>query len=247
MTTIETTTDRAAELMALQQFQEMLANEGDGTQRFLVMADLCRDNDAERDCPELILACRAMHEDVKVGPKVYRAGWSQHRQAYWVHGKVTGRRLRNRLTGFEHVGANFADLVHEFKNILGAEAAKAAKRKSKSDEAKRLAAEWVNPYKVGDLLSNSWGYEQTNWDFCQVVAVGPKSVTVRMVAKRIIRSTGHMSAYVVPICDGFTAEAKVVRFTFAVYQGKLHPRLPARYGSWSAVGNREEFLETYYA
>jgi hypothetical protein len=62
-----------------------------------------------------------------------------------------------------------------------------------------------------------------------------------------VKPAAGMSAYVAPVRDAFTAEAKVVRFTFAVYQGKLHPRLPARHGSWSAVGDRESFLETYYA
>ena len=56
----------------------------------------------------------------------------------------------------------------------------------KPTEAKKPAAkaEKANKYgvKVGDLFSASWGYEQTNVDFFQVVAlVGESSVRVREV------------------------------------------------------------------
>lgn len=41
--------------------------------------------------------------------------------------------------------------------------------------------------KVGDLFSCSWGYEQTNVDFFQVIAlVGSKSVRVRQVAPKMV-------------------------------------------------------------
>lgn len=42
--------------------------------------------------------------------------------------------------------------------------------------------------KVGDLFSCSWGYEQTNVDFFQVIAlVGSKSVRVRQVAPKMVK------------------------------------------------------------
>ena len=56
--------------------------------------------------------------------------------------------------------------------------------KNKPETAKTEAAEKVNKYgvKVGDLFSASWGYEQTNVDFFQVVAlVGESSIRVRQV------------------------------------------------------------------
>lgn len=58
-------------------------------------------------------------------------------------------------------------------------------------EAKKPAAkpEKVNKYgvKVGDIFSASWGYEQTNVDFFQVVAlVGESSVRVREVRPAMI-------------------------------------------------------------
>lgn len=54
-------------------------------------------------------------------------------------------------------------------------------------------AEKVNKYgvKVGDIFSMSWGYEQTNVDFFQVVKVcGETSVRVREVSPEIINRDG---------------------------------------------------------
>lgn len=58
---------------------------------------------------------------------------------------------------------------------------------------KTAKAEKVNKYgvKVGDIFSASWGYEQTNVDFFQVIAlVGESSVRVREVYPRMIDEVG---------------------------------------------------------
>lgn len=62
---------------------------------------------------------------------------------------------------------------------------KTAEAKPEAHEAKK--AEAVNKYgvKVGDLFCSSWGYDQTNIDFFQVIAlVGSSSVRVRQVCPR---------------------------------------------------------------
>lgn len=51
--------------------------------------------------------------------------------------------------------------------------------------------------KVGDLFAYSWGYDQTNVDFYEVVAVLPKSVKVRAIGQEAVPgSEGFMSARV---------------------------------------------------
>lgn len=62
-----------------------------------------------------------------------------------------------------------------------------------------------NPFEVGDLLSGSWGYEQTNVDFYQVVAVSGTMVTIREVA-RYGYATGSMTEKVYPCKDKFIGE-----------------------------------------
>lgn len=40
---------------------------------------------------------------------------------------------------------------------------------------------------VGDILSSSWGYDQTNVNFYEVVEAGDKEVTVREIAQKTVR------------------------------------------------------------
>lgn len=53
--------------------------------------------------------------------------------------------------------------------------------KSAERKAKRAALKAADHWMVGDVLVNSWGYEQTNVDFYEVVTVGAKTITVREV------------------------------------------------------------------
>lgn len=68
-----------------------------------------------------------------------------------------------------------------------------ANAESPSETTPTQKAEKVNKYgvKVGDIFSSSWGYEQTNIDFFQVIAlVGESSVRVREVYPRMIDEKG---------------------------------------------------------
>ena len=58
-------------------------------------------------------------------------------------------------------------------------------------------------FNVGDIIVNSWGYEQTNVDFYQVTEVLNKKIRVRKISGEIVRATGSMSADVMPVKDSF--------------------------------------------
>jgi hypothetical protein len=61
-------------------------------------------------------------------------------------------------------------------------------------------------FKVGDLLYTSWGYDQTNIDFYQVVQVkGRATVVIRQVAEKIVRQ-GDQEEDVVPEPGKFEGE-----------------------------------------
>ena len=61
----------------------------------------------------------------------------------------------------------------------------------KSKGAKKTAITERDGVRVGDLFYTSWGYEQTNVDFFQVIGfVGEKSVRVREVRPRMVSETG---------------------------------------------------------
>jgi hypothetical protein len=54
--------------------------------------------------------------------------------------------------------------------------------------------------KSGDIFYESWGYDQTNIDFCVVEQVSPtgKTVLCRMMSQRIVKTEAFMAEYVVP-------------------------------------------------
>jgi hypothetical protein len=126
------------------------------------------------------------------------------------------------------------------------EAKKNGEQAAKRGRLAELKAAWVNPYKVGDLLNYSWGYDQTNQEFAQIVAVGARSVTIREISRHSIRATGSMSDVVAPVKDHFTGEPVVKVITFSVYRDELYARIPAPHGSWSPVGDRESFHRSWY-
>ena len=56
-----------------------------------------------------------------------------------------------------------------------------------------------HPFKVGDAISYSWGYEQTNVDFFEVVRVSAKSVWLRPIGGESLDPTGPFSDRVRPV------------------------------------------------
>jgi hypothetical protein len=82
---------------------------------------------------------------------------------------------------------------------------------------------------VGDILVSSWGYDQTNVDFYQVVRATAKSAWIRRIASNQVRgSEGFMSASVVPVKDQFIDHDE---------KGRLH-----RIKSHGPVGDKTFYL-----
>lgn len=66
--------------------------------------------------------------------------------------------------------------------------------------------------KVGDILSSSWGYDQTNVDFYKVVGLTAKSVKIVKVGQSIVEQTGWASENVVADPDIVLSEPVTRRF-----------------------------------
>lgn len=82
---------------------------------------------------------------------------------------------------------------------------------SREENKTRRAAERksvVNPYVVGDVVHHSWGYDQTNCDFYQVIAVTPKTVTLLEICSESVTEEGFMSDRRVARIDNFLENAK---------------------------------------
>jgi len=81
-----------------------------------------------------------------------------------------------------------------------------------NDNRKQIKKEAVtgHTFKVGDPLYQSWGYDQTNIDFYEVVEVLPKSVKVRPISQITVEgSEGDMCENVKPDMGNYTGEAEL--------------------------------------
>lgn len=78
-----------------------------------------------------------------------------------------------------------------------------AEKQAEKQKRKEAIANFVNPYQVGDLMYCSWGYEQTNIDFYQIVEVKKKSIVIRRVGQILVKAAGDMCEYVKPDKDNF--------------------------------------------
>jgi hypothetical protein len=65
----------------------------------------------------------------------------------------------------------------------------------------------INP---GDIFQSSWGYDQTNRDFYQVIKVTTQAATLQKLQTRQISGDGWGGS-VIPLKDEFSPHAKAFR------------------------------------
>ena len=86
-----------------------------------------------------------------------------------------------------------ARILAKAKELEERKAARRAERKAARAAAKVANAGIIASIKVGDVFSMSWGYDQTNVDFFQVVErVGKSSVRVLQVCPEIVAEVPGM-------------------------------------------------------
>lgn len=71
---------------------------------------------------------------------------------------------------------------------------------------------FVNPYKIGDILYNSWGWEQTNIDYYQVIEIKPRSLIVREIDDEKVYSHS-MAGTTTPLRDAFIGEPRRINIS----------------------------------
>lgn len=82
------------------------------------------------------------------------------------------------------------------------------------------------PYKPGDILYDSWGYEQTNVDFYEVVEVRTAStIVIRQIAQDT-EETSFMSGHTTPRPGEFIGEPIIKRIQW--YEGR--PYIKSEFG-----------------
>ncbi len=76
------------------------------------------------------------------------------------------------------------------------------RQKAYTDEKKKA----VKNVKVGDVFVNSWGYDQSNYDFYQIVAMKGQKATFREIHTKVIEELTDTSAKVSADIDNFKGE-----------------------------------------
>lgn len=77
--------------------------------------------------------------------------------------------------------------------------------KQRRTEERKQRKTYHHDLKVGDILYTSWGYDQTNVDYYQVVRTTPCTVDIRPIASDVT-DTGFMQGSSLPIKDHFTGD-----------------------------------------
>jgi hypothetical protein len=95
-------------------------------------------------------------------------------------------------------------ITAEKKSADEDEESKASRKNDKAERRAKMKAEIV----VGTLLHNSWGYDQTQCDFYQVVEKNGASVMIRPIGGAVVEgSEGRDCCYYRAVPDSFTGPA----------------------------------------
>jgi hypothetical protein len=118
-------------------------------------------------------------------------------------------------------------------------------------EQKKIAQQNMNHnYKVGQVLYNSWGYDQTNIDFFQIVEVKQKSIKIRAIySYQVEGSEGFMCANVKPAIDQFKGEPILKKVVVSVgYNGNIGYYIKAEHGCFCEYKSSQEGVySSWYA
>ena len=138
-----------------------------------------------------------------VNGRLYAIGYSGKRMKHDFHFGFPNEKKRE-----EYIETYFADIKRSIE-------AKAKRQKERK--------EYVHDVKVGDIVINAWGYEQTNVDAYQAVGVTEKTVTLREIAVSTVPGSEYshgMADMCVPVKDNFISDET---FRKPVRQGNYIP------------------------
>lgn len=84
----------------------------------------------------------------------------------------------------------------------------ALSKKKWAEDKKAQAEENQANYQVGDILVSSWGYDQTNIDYYQVIERTAKMATIQKICKEFLDSGYPSEDKVIPLKDAFVGKPK---------------------------------------
>ena len=134
-------------------------------------------------------------------------------------------------------------IEREQQKILQAEKQRAAMKNFKASDH----------FNIGDIVVNSWGYEQTNVEFYQVIEVLNKKIRVRQIKSDLVSAVGSMSGKVMPLkdefLDGDDDEILLLSLKADIYtNGDIKARIcdPKRFYNFRKWDGQPEYCSWYY-
>ena len=120
----------------------------------------------------------------------------------------------------------------------------ADKERTARNRAERKGSpEALNQVQVGDIYHHSWGYDQTQCDFYQIVAKRGRQVTLRRIGSESTGAQGPMSENRVAVKDSFLSGYEPITKTVQFSQGK--PYLSFRCGWCDKWDGKPEYCSWY--
>lgn len=135
-----------------------------------------------------------------------------------------------------HFRFNTVERMHEKMNEFFDRLESWDKMKKERKIAREGELDSIN---IGDILVNTWGYEQTNVDFFQVTDRKKKSIVIRAIGSRYCDEApgGDMSDYVTPAKDCFISNSKPM----------LKTSLSMEHGCLSRTEEGKKHYRSWYA
>jgi hypothetical protein len=157
----------------------------------------------------------------------------------WCAIAYIGKRLTNVWHHYWNTKAEMESYIEKFikscKETVEYKANIKAEKKKQNDSA---------ICKVGEIYVNSWGYDQTNVDYYQVIAVKGKTATLQEINSEAVEGTdGFMSCRVRPVPNSFHG----IPFTKRIqgYNGQAY--FSFSYGGCSLVTEGQTNYCSWYA
>lgn len=121
-------------------------------------------------------------------------------------------------------------------------------REKQERAAQNAALSAADHFQVGDIVYNSWGWEQTNIEFFQVTAVKNKTIEVRAISSQQVDNSmySHGMACMVVAGENFIPNGDVYQLRVkAGYRGSVALSAPKSYYHFSKWDGRPLYMSWY--
>jgi hypothetical protein len=154
-------------------------------------------------------------------------------------------RMRSNFGKFEYV-YSASDFVSYFAALSKHADAKQS-RASAAKTAKANARKQPNPFKVGDILHYSYGYDATINQFAEVMSVSGQSVAIRRIRAEQVGEGWATGCKVKPVPGSAYGEEETTKLAYSAYGSHVSVALPVanhKGKQWRTVGSDYETYET---